>query len=73
MDKIKCWTMYVDDTLCYIKTDSIDYVLKMLRACDTCSNQELLQKELNCIEKAIRINNNCPNWVIKNVLLQVNE
>ena len=22
--------MYVDDTLCYIKTDSIDYVLKML-------------------------------------------
>ena len=22
--------MYVDDTLCYINTDSIDYVLKML-------------------------------------------
>ena len=30
MDKMKCWTRYVDDTLCYIKTDSIDYVLKML-------------------------------------------
>ena len=30
MDKIKCWTRYVDDALCYIKTDSIDYVLKML-------------------------------------------
>ena len=29
-DKMKCWTRYVDDTLCYIKTDSIDYVLKML-------------------------------------------
>ena len=27
---MKCWTRYVDDTLCYIKTDSIDYVLKML-------------------------------------------
>ena len=24
MDKMKCWTMHVDDTLCYIKTDSID-------------------------------------------------
>ena len=30
MDKMKCWTRYVDDTLCYIKTDSIDYVLKIL-------------------------------------------
>ena len=30
MDKMKCWTGYVDDTLCYIKTDSTDYVLKML-------------------------------------------
>ena len=30
MDKMKCWARYVDDTLCYIKTDSIDYVLKML-------------------------------------------
>ena len=30
MDKMKCWTRYVDDTLCYIKIDSIDYVLKML-------------------------------------------
>ena len=27
---MKCWTRYVDDTLCYIKTDSIDYVLKTL-------------------------------------------
>ena len=30
IDKIKCWTTYVDDTLCYIKTDTIDHVLKML-------------------------------------------
>ena len=30
MDKMKSWTRYVDDTLCYIKTDSVDYVLKML-------------------------------------------
>ena len=30
IDKMKCWTRYVDDTLCYIKTDSINYVLKML-------------------------------------------
>ena len=65
--------MYVDDTLCYIKTDSIDYVLKMLRACDTCSNQGLLQRQLNHIEKAIRVNNNCSNWVIKKVLLEANE
>ena len=32
MDKMKCWTRYVDDTLCYIKTDSIDYILKMLNS-----------------------------------------
>ena len=30
IDKMKCWARYVDDTLCYIKTDSINYVLKML-------------------------------------------
>ena len=30
MDKIKCWKIYVDDTLSYIKTDSIDYYLKIL-------------------------------------------
>ena len=30
MDKMKCWTRHVNDTLCYVKTDSIDYVLKML-------------------------------------------
>ena len=30
MDKMKSWIIYVDDTLCYIKTDSIDYVLKVL-------------------------------------------
>ena len=28
--KMKCWTRYVDATLCYIKTDSNDYVLRML-------------------------------------------
>ena len=32
MDKMKCWTRYVDDTLSYIKTDSIHYVLKMLNS-----------------------------------------
>ena len=30
MDKMKCWTRYVGDTLYYIKTDSIDYLLKKL-------------------------------------------
>ena len=30
IDKIKSWTRYVDDTLCYIKTDSIDYVFKII-------------------------------------------
>ena len=30
MGKMKCWARYVDDTLCYIKTGSTDYVLKML-------------------------------------------
>ena len=30
MDKMKCWTRYVDDAFCYIKTDSINYVLKVL-------------------------------------------
>ena len=128
MDKMKCWTKYVDDT--YIKTYLIDYVLKMLngfhrniqftyevetdskisfldvlvirdssnninttvyrkstnndiylnwesfapdkwkrgtlktltkRAYDVCSNQELLQKELNYIEKVFRANNNYLN------------
>ena len=38
------------------------------RAYDTCSTQELLQKELNYIEKVTRVNNNYPNWVIKKVL-----
>ena len=37
---------------------------------DVCSNQELLQKELNYIERVFRVNNNYPNWVIKNVLHQ---
>ena len=138
IDKMKCWTRYVDDTLCYIKTDSINNVLKMLnrfhrnilftyevetdseisfldffllicdssnninttlyrkstnndiclnwesvapdkwkqgtlktltkRAYDNCSNQELLQKELNYIERVFRVNNNYTNWVIENVL-----
>ena len=30
------------------------------RAYDVCSNQELLQKELNYIEKVFRVNNNYP-------------
>ena len=130
MDKMKCWTSYVDDTLFYIKTDSTDYVLKMLygfhrnihftyevetdsktsflnvlvirdssnnintavyrksnnndiylnwkffapekwkwgtlkaltiTAYDVCPNQELLEKELNYIEKVFLVNNNHPN------------
>ena len=32
MDKMKCWTRYIDDTLCYIKTNSIDYVLRYYMA-----------------------------------------
>ena len=38
-----------------------------------CSNQELLQKELNYIEKVFRVNNNYPNWVIKKVLQQAKQ
>ena len=38
------------------------------RAYDNCSNQELLQKELNYIGKVVLVNNNYPYWVIKNVL-----
>ena len=30
MDKMKCWARCVDDTVCYIKTGSIDYVFKIL-------------------------------------------
>ena len=30
MDKMKCWARYINDAFCFIKTDSIDYVLKML-------------------------------------------
>ena len=40
---------------------------------DVCSNQELLQKELNYIEKVFRANNNYPNWVIKKVLQQAKQ
>ena len=43
------------------------------RAYDICSNQELLQKELNYIEKVFRANNNYPNWVIKKVLQQAKQ
>ena len=137
MDKMKCWTRYVNDVLCFIKTDSMDYVLKLLNgfhrniqftykvethsqnsfldilvirdssnninmtvhqkstnkdiylnqesfppgkgkwgtletftkiAYDICSNQELLEKQLNYIAKLFCVNNNYHNWVIKNVL-----
>ena len=43
------------------------------RAYDVFSNKELLQKELNYIEKVFRVNNNYPNWVIKNVLQQAKQ
>ena len=32
MGKMKCWTRYVDDTLCYIKTDSSDKAFKILNS-----------------------------------------
>ena len=43
------------------------------RAYDVCSNQELLQKELNYIEKVFRANNDYPNWVIKKLLQEVKQ
>ena len=43
------------------------------RAYDVCSNQELLRKELNYIEKVFRVNNSFPNWVIKKVLQQAKQ
>ena len=43
------------------------------RAYDVCSKQELLQKELNYIQKLFPAKNNYPNWVIKNVLQQAKQ
>ena len=43
------------------------------RAYDVCSNQELLQKELNYIGKVFRANNNYANWVINKVLQQAKQ
>ena len=43
------------------------------RACDVCSTQELLQKELNYTEKVFRGYNNYPNWVIEKVLQQAKQ
>ena len=43
------------------------------RVYDVCSIQELLQKELNYIEKAFCIYNKYPNWVIKNILQQAKQ
>ena len=43
------------------------------RAYDVFSHQELLQKELNYIEKVLRVNNNYPNWVIKKALQQAKQ
>ena len=43
------------------------------RACDVCSTQELLQKELNYTEKVFRGDNNYPNWVIEKVLQQAKQ
>ena len=43
------------------------------RAYDVFSNQELLQKELNYIEKVFGTNNNYPNWAIKNALQQAKQ
>ena len=43
------------------------------RAYDVCSTQELLQKELNCIEKVFRVDNKYPNWVIEKFLQQAKQ
>ena len=43
------------------------------RAYVVCSNQELLQKGLNYIEKVFRANNNYPNRVVKNILQQAKQ
>ena len=43
------------------------------RAYDVCSTQELLQKELNYIEKVFRVDNKYPNWVIKKVFQQAKQ
>lgn len=40
---------------------------------DICSTQEMLQKELNYIEKVFPVNNNYTIWVIKKVLQQAKE
>ena len=40
------------------------------RAYDVCSKQELLQKELNYIDKVFCANNNYRNWEIEEVLQQ---
>ena len=60
----------------YFAPDKLKWgTLKTLtkRAYHVCSNQELLQKELNYIEKAFCANNNYPNLVIKNVLQQAQQ
>ena len=49
IDKMKCWTRYVDDTLSYMTTDSIDYVLKMLNGFH--GNNQFTQK-LKQIQKS---------------------
>ena len=43
------------------------------RTYDVFSNQELLQKKLNYIEKVFRANNNYRNWVIKKFLQQAKQ
>ena len=43
------------------------------RVYDVCSNQELLEIELNYIENVFRANNNYPNWMIKKVLQQAKQ
>ena len=43
------------------------------RTYDVCSTQELLQKELNYIEKVLHLNNNYPIWVIIKDLQQVKQ
>ena len=43
------------------------------RVYDVCFNQELLQKEVNYIEKVLCVNNNYPNWMIKKILQQAKQ
>ena len=59
------WEFFAPDKLKRRKLKTLT-----IKAYDVFSNKELLQKELNYIKKVCPVNNNYPNWVIKNFLQQ---